>query len=132
MTIAVFLSGLVVGSGTTIFILHQQRLRMFRDPEAINQKLLAEVEEEFKLDATQLAAVEIVLKRRQEAFERTRTEIHSRVEAEFALLESQVAEVLPADQRPRWHTYFKEFRSQWMPPPPPPTVSTAGESPPAS
>jgi hypothetical protein len=124
MTIAVFVCGLVVGSGTTVFVLHQQRLRMFRNPDAINQKLLAEMKEEFKLDESQSAAVETVLQRRQEAFERTRSEIHTRVETDFALLESQVAEVLPEDRRPRWHTYFKEFRAKWIPPPPPPPGST--------
>lgn len=120
MMIAVFVSGLVVGSGTTVFVLHQQRLRMFRNTEAINQKLLAEMKEEFKLDESQSAAVETVLQRRQEAFERTRSEIHTRVETEFVLLESQVAEVLPEDRRSRWHTYFKEFRAKWIPPPPSP------------
>lgn len=122
MTLAVFVSGLVIGAASTVFFLHQQRMRMFRNPDAINQKLLADVRGTLQLDDAQVAAVAEVLKKRQQAFEALRAEIHPRLEREIALLETEVANVLPEDRRAAWQVYYRRFQQEWMPPPPPPPV----------
>ena len=119
MTLAVFVSGLVIGAASTVFFFHQQRLR-FRTPEAVHQKLLAEVRGTLQLDDAQVAAIAEVLKQRQQAFEALRAEMHPRLEREIALLESEIADVLPEDRREAWHVYYRKFRLEWMPPPPPP------------
>jgi hypothetical protein len=118
LALLIFVSGVVVGGGVTLIAVRNRALRAIHHPEEAPPRIAARLRSALALSAEQTRQVETIVRTRQQALQAIRREVQPRVVAELDRVESEIAAVLDAEQRAKWHALFNHLRETWLPPPP--------------
>jgi hypothetical protein len=113
--LVIFLSGTVVGAGTTVLVIRDQVLTSIHHPEDMPARLARQLQRILDLDQQQAVQVERIFRQRQQALQELRRDVQPRIEREIDLAAEQVSEVLRPDQRAKWQARFRELRAKWLP-----------------
>ncbi|MEW6347631.1 MAG: hypothetical protein AB1646_01090 [Thermodesulfobacteriota bacterium] len=117
--VIILLGGMVIGSGSTLIVLHKLVISAIHHPEQVPKRIAKRISRKLDLSKEQAAKVQAILIERQKALLAIRREVYPRVEAELRQARDQVAAILEPEKAQSWRNRFEELRAQWMPPPPP-------------
>jgi Skp family chaperone for outer membrane proteins len=120
---AIFVSGCIVGAGTTILVIRNKVMHGIQHPEEAPARITAALTHRFKLTPDQAEKVETILKARQAELQKIRSETQPKVEAELDRAEAEIAQVLNEQQRDKLHERFQKLRESWLPERPEPVTS---------
>lgn len=115
----IFGSGVVVGAGSTLWVVRNRVLYGLQHPERAPAGLARHLQRMLDLDDTQRAQVEQIFERRQKELQKVRRAFQPEVEAQLDQVEQEVSAVLNDVQRAEWQTRFRELRDRWLPALPP-------------
>ena len=120
MMVAVFFSGGVIGSGSTLMLINhriEDNEKHHNDPVIITGRVVKELEEKLSLNEQQTAQVQKIMKDHLAALDRLRREKFLPViREEFNQMEGQVNAVLDDEQRSQWQAWLAERRQRVCPP----------------
>jgi hypothetical protein len=120
MMLAVFFSGGVIGSGSTLMVINRRIAENEKhyDPIIVGQKVAKELEEKLSLSEEQAAKVDRIMKDHMAAIDLLRREvIFPRMREQFEQMKDQVDAVLDDQQRAQYHGWLEERRKRVCPPP---------------
>ncbi|MEZ6116508.1 MAG: hypothetical protein R3C28_08035 [Pirellulaceae bacterium] len=115
LMLVVFVAGAVSGA---MFATNQMRLRMERfrhEPTELVQHILPRLQNNLDLTASQSAAISAVIQEYHPRIVKCRQQSIVDMHHQFDEMESQVAALLNADQRPRWERTANNVRSRFLP-----------------
>lgn len=115
LMLAVFVAGAVSGA---MFATNQMRLRMERfrnEPAELVQHILPRLQNNLDLTDAQTSAISAVLQEYHPRIVKCRQQSIVDMHHQFDEMESQVASLLNADQRPRWERTANNVRSRFLP-----------------
>lgn len=115
----IFGSGVVVGAGSTLWVVRNRVLYGLQHPERAPAGLARHLQRMLDLDDTQRAQVEQIFERRQKELQKVRRAFQPEVEAQLDQVEQEVSAVLNDVQRAEWQSRFRELRDRWLPALPP-------------
>lgn len=115
----IFGSGVVVGAGSTIWVVRNRVLDGIQHPDRAPAGLARHLQRMLDLDDAQRAEVEQIFERRQKELQKVRRAFQPEVEAQLDQVEQEVSAVLNDVQRAEWQTRFRELRNRWLPALPP-------------
>ncbi|HVX11444.1 MAG TPA: hypothetical protein VHC22_09705 [Pirellulales bacterium] len=118
MMVAVFFSGGVIGSGSTLMLINRRIEDNARhyDPIKSAEKVTSELEVKLSLDSGQAAQVEQIMKDHLAALDRLRREVFfKKIREQFKQMEDQVNAVLDDEQRTQWHAWLAERQQRVCP-----------------
>ncbi len=115
----IFGSGVVVGAGSTLWVVRNRVLYGIQHPERAPAGLARHLQRMLDLDDAQRAQVEQIFERRQKELQKVRRTFQPEVEAQLDQVEQEVSAVLNDEQRTEWQTRFRELRNRWLPTLPP-------------
>jgi len=125
LTLVIFLSGVLVGTGTTVLVIRNRALGVIHHPETMPQRMVNRLRWPLGLSDEQAAELKRVFERRQASLQRLQRRFQPKFEAELDQIEAEVAEALDEEQQRRWQQYFGHIRRTWVPPvPAEPAVDT--------
>lgn len=119
MMVAVFVSGGVIGSGSTLMLINRriENNEKHCDAVSISAKILPELEEKLSLSEAQAAQVDGIMKEHLAALAQIRQEVFfPLIKEQFKQMEEQVDSVLDNQQRSQWHAWLEERRTRVCPP----------------
>ncbi len=119
LALLIFLSGAIVGGGTSLIVLRNRVTHSIRHPEEGPARIAARLRSKFGLTAEQAEKIETIIRRRQKALMAIRKEFQPRVVKELDGVEEEVGETLAPAQREKWREMFERLRVTWVPPLPP-------------
>ncbi len=117
--LVIFLSGGIVGTGTTLMIIRKSALFAVHHPGEMPGIIADRMERALDLDDEQKRQILDILHERQEALQDIRRQSQPLVEEQLDLLEEQVAAVLDPEQQENWRSRIEHIRRTWIPVPPP-------------
>ncbi|MBN2476509.1 MAG: hypothetical protein JXB62_17980 [Pirellulales bacterium] len=120
LSLAIFVSGVVVGAGGTLIVVRNRVLHAVHHPEDMPAVIAARLRRTLSLRDDQAQQVEQILRQRQLALQEIRRRFQPQVETELDAVEAQISAVLDETQRVRWQKHFEHLRRTWMPAPPAP------------
>lgn len=115
----IFGSGVVVGAGSTLWVVRNRVLYGIQHPERAPAGLARHLQRMLGLDDAQRAQVEQIFERRQKELQKVRRAFQPEVEAQLDQVEQEVSAVLNDVQRAEWQSRFRELRGRWLPALPP-------------
>lgn len=115
----IFGSGVVVGAGSTLWVVRNRVLYGIQHPERAPAGLARHLQRMLGLDDAQRAQVEQIFERRQKELQKVRRAFQPEVEAQLDQVEQEVSAVLNDVQRAEWQSRFRELRVRWLPALPP-------------
>lgn len=118
MMVAVFVSGSVIGSGSTLMVVNRRIEDNERrhDPAQTSQRIVGELKEKLSLDDAQTGQVEQITKDHLAALDRLRRDFFfPKIREQFKQMEEQVNSVLDDDQRAAYHAWLEEKRQRVCP-----------------
>lgn len=118
MMMAVFFSGGVIGSGSTLMVINSRikENEKPREPGPWSQRIVSELEEKLSLSERQTAQVDQIMKDHLAALVRLRRETFSPlIHEQFKQMEDQVNSVLDEQQSVQWHAWLEERRKRVCP-----------------
>jgi hypothetical protein len=118
MMLAVFFSGGVIGSGSTLMLINRriEDNAKHYDPIKSAKKVTSELEVKLSLNAGQTAQVEQIMKDHLAALDRLRREVFfKKIREQFKQMEDQVNGVLDDEQRTQWHAWLAERQQRVCP-----------------
>jgi hypothetical protein len=121
--LVIFLSGGVVGVGTTLLVLRHSFLVTVNNPDRVPGYLAAHLRRKLDLTEQQTAQVEDIFRRRQVVLQGIRRRVQPEIEVQLDQVEKEISNVLDDQQRPKWQQDFRELRRTWIPPLPPPAAA---------
>jgi hypothetical protein len=113
--LVIFLSGVIVGGGTTLLVVRNNVLASIHHPEDMPARLARHLQRMLDLDAQQVQRVEQIFRDRQQALQALRREFQPKIEKELDRVNEEVSTVLRDDQRDKWRSRFRTLRNRWMP-----------------
>lgn len=119
MMVAVFFSGGVIGSGSTLMLIHRriEANERHHDPAKTSQRIVSELAEKLSLSEKQTAQVEQITKDHLASLDRLRREVFFKmIRDDFKQMEDQVNAVLDNEQRATYHAWLEEKRQRVCPP----------------
>ena len=117
IVLVVFVSGGVIGAGTTLLLVRNRALESIHNPENVPTKITRRMRRSLRLSDSQSREIEDILRKRQNNLLRLRQEILPRIHAELDEVDDEISAVLNNKQRERWRRRFTQLRSTWVPPP---------------
>jgi hypothetical protein len=110
----IFLSGTVIGGGSTMIVVnHRMEEAAGRHLDAACSRMVPALQKELDLSEVQTAEVAATVRRHLTKLDEIReTLIRPAMASEFKQMEDQVAAVLDADQKERWHSWLEERRKR--------------------
>jgi hypothetical protein len=118
MMVAVFFSGGVIGSGSTLMVVNRRikENESPRDPVKWSERIVSELEEKLSLSEKQTEQVKQVMKEHLAALNRLRRETFApRIREQFEQMKDQVDSVLDDEQRSQWHAWLDERQNRVCP-----------------
>lgn len=114
MMATVFISGAVIGSGSTMIVINRRvEEASNRHWNAACERMLPTLRSELDLSDDQYAEVEQIIRRHFAKLNEIRDEvIRPAIREEFAQMENQVSAVLDDQQNDRWKTWLEERRKR--------------------
>jgi hypothetical protein len=118
MMVAVFFSGGVIGSGSTLMMVNR-RIQENEKPRPIvdwKRQIVSELEGKLSLNEEQTAQVDQIMKDHLAALDRLRREVFFKmIREQFKQMEDQVDAVLDEQQSVQWHAWLEERRKRVCP-----------------
>lgn len=114
MMATVFISGAVIGSGSTMIVINRRvEEASSRHWNAVCEKMLPALRSELELSDDQYADVERIIRRHLSKLNEIRDDvIRPIIREEFAQMEGQVSAVLDDEQNARWLAWLEERRQR--------------------
>ncbi len=114
MMATVFISGAVIGSGSTMIVINRRvEEASNRHWNAVCEKMLPALRSELDLSDDQYADVELIIRRHLGKLNEIRDDmIRPIIREEFAQMEKQVSAVLDGEQNERWLAWLEERRQR--------------------
>jgi hypothetical protein len=119
MMVAVFASGGVIGSGSTLMVINRriEDNERHHDPALTSQRIVGELSEKLSLNEEQTAQIEQITQDHLAALDRLRRDdFFPKIREQFKLMEDQVNAVLGDEQRAQYHAWLEEKRQRVCPP----------------
>jgi hypothetical protein len=116
LSLVIFGSGMVIGAGLGYLLVVTRIQYIIHHPEEVATQKVAALKGRLKLSEEQTQQIKGILQTRQVEMRKIWYGFQPRFEAEFDLLQGQVAGVLDQRQRSLWNTEFAKFRRFWIPP----------------
>lgn len=120
LAVVIFVSGVVVGGGLAVALIHNRVLAALHHPEQAPERITQRLRRTLSLSDEQTAQVQAILHKRQQTLQEIRRRVQPEVETQIDEVEREVADVLTPEQRERWHRLLEQLRATWLPPMPPP------------
>jgi hypothetical protein len=116
LALLIFVSGAIVGGGLTVIRARHGAWWAIHHPEEAPPRIAAHLRWKLGLSDDQTQQVEAIVRKRQQALQAIRREVHPRVMAELDRVEADIDYVLNDSQRAKWHALFTKLRERWIPP----------------
>jgi hypothetical protein len=116
--LGVLVLGVVLGSSVTVVVGIGLVKHWVRTQADWPERATSRTARVLSLDREQRARVAGIFQRRFEAINAIRRENYPRLAAELDLMESEIAESLPAEKAQRWRGFFARMRSNFLVAPP--------------
>lgn len=120
LTLVIFLGGAACGAAAATMAWKHSLHHAIQNPHDMASHITDRLSDFLDLSHEQAGQVREIILRRHNALIDIRRDIQPRLETELATLEQEIATVLNADQRPKWHAHAAAVRAQWLPPIPEP------------
>lgn len=110
----IFVSGTVIGGGSTMIVVNRRMEEAAgRHLDAVCSRMVPALQKELNLSDDQTQEVAATVRRHLTKLDEIReTVIRPAMASEFKQMEEQVAAVLDADQKERWHSWLEERRKR--------------------
>lgn len=110
----IFVSGTVIGGGSTMIVVnHRMEEAAGRHLDAVCSRMVPALQKELNLSEEQSEEVAATVRRHLTKLDEIRdTLIRPAMASEFKQMEDQVAAVLDAEQKERWHSWLEERRKR--------------------
>ena len=106
----IFVSGTVIGGGSTMIVVnHRMEEAAGRHLDAVCSRMVPALQKELDLSDEQAAQVKTSIRQHLAKLDQIRETV---IRNEFKQMEDQVAAVLDADQKERWHSWLEERRKR--------------------
>jgi hypothetical protein len=115
--IIILLCGFVLGSGTTIVVMHEKIMHTMHDPELVAKKITWRLSWWLNLSEEQKAKVHDIVIKRHRALKKIFVNTWPKVERELNLFDQEITKVLNPKQAAKWQKKFRKMRKRWSPPP---------------
>jgi len=125
LLVVIFLSGGIVGSGSTLLAVRHRVLHTIHHPQEMPATVAARLRRVLGLSDKQAQQIETILRNRQREIQTIRREFRPRLEQQLDQLTDEVAEVLDDKQSDAWRKHFGRLRSTWLPAPLKPSASAS-------
>ena len=119
LSLGLLISGMVIGSGATLIVVHRVVQHRMRHPEELPGRAVARLRRPLNLSDEQATQIRSIVRQRLTKLQSMRHQWQPQLEAELDGLEKDVAAVLKPDQVEKWYRIAHERRRQWLPPLPP-------------
>jgi len=120
LAMILLVSGGIIGSGVTIFVVHRVILHRLHHPEEFPAIAANRLRRHLDLTDEQTQSAETIFRNRLAAVHDIRREFHPQLKAEFDLIQKEIGGILNPEQAELWNSHFDKLRETWMPTTPQP------------
>jgi hypothetical protein len=113
--LVVFVSGGIVGGGSTDYVHRNGWMRLMRSPSEVPDRLVPMLRGKLDLSEEQTAKVDQVVRQRHREIEKLRAEVQPRIDRQIEQMQSEIDAVLDPGQRDRWHEWVQSLQHRWGP-----------------
>lgn len=123
-----FLCGLLIGAGTTVYVMNNSIQTFLTRPDQIPDRILQRMDRSLDLTPSQHEAAKNIIERHFVHLDTIHRNIRPEVELTMDALRDDVARILNDQQREIWERRFREIREKWQPGPIVPTEVEVGRT----
>ena len=113
--LAILCSGIVIGSGITIYAVSHYIVEGLRNPDLLPERMAARLQRQLELTGEQEAEILAIFNARKKQIGEYRARIQPRLEKELEAVRAEVEAVLTPEQAKKWNTRFKRMESIILP-----------------
>lgn len=111
-SVALLLSGAVIGSGVTVMVIHQRFDEARKHPEWLSRRMVDHFREKLDLTDQQTKQIREIFSDTRQRTQALRREQRTEAQAIMQQMHDDVAAVLTPEQREKWDEWFKRVRER--------------------
>ncbi|HAI10061.1 MAG TPA: hypothetical protein DCM28_00020 [Phycisphaerales bacterium] len=115
LLLVIFISGMVVGSGLTVYGIVRHMRSQQADPQARAVNWTHRLAKRLDLTPEQTELLLPVMTQSSERFAKIHREVRQQIDTELDRMQNEVTTVLPEEKVDTWQKQFNQMRNRWLP-----------------